>query len=139
MRRLWPYIYWVGAIACVVVGYHGLASKSAAHHETDWGFVAESFLVFALYPICVVALRRLLTGKDNLCRPSQFVKPTNSPLQFFRVMLVAFTFICLGGFAALPWATHEGFMLFWTNVAAVLGLFLAEQIIYKFYSKKIIP
>jgi hypothetical protein len=54
-------------------------------------------------------------------------------------MLVAFAFMCLGEFAALPRATHENFKGFWTTVAALLGVFLAEQFIYRYYSKKIIP
>jgi hypothetical protein len=139
MRRIWPSVYLVGAIACVVVGYHGLASKSAVHQETSWNFVAENFLIFFVYPIGIVALRRVFRGDDSLRRPSQFVKPTNNPLQLVRVMLVGFAAIGLGGSVALPWATPKSFMLFWTNFAGVLGLFLAEQIIYRVWSKKITP
>ena len=139
MKGIWPYIYCAGAVACAVIGYYGLVSKSAAHQKNDWYFVAETFLLFLLYPIAIVVLRRVLRGEDQLCKPSQFVKPTNGTLQFIRVLLVACMFICLGQFAALPRVTHRTFMEFWPSVAAVLGLFLAEQFIYRFYSRNIIP
>ena len=138
MKGIWPYIYWAGAIACAVVGYCGVALKFADYQPKDWNFVAETFLLSFLYPVATVVLRRA-RGKDNFCKPSQFVKTSNSPLQFIRVVLVAVTFICLGQFVALPLASHETFMEFWPNVAAVLGLFLAEQFIYRFYSRNIIP
>ena len=139
MRRFWPCVYFGGTIVCLAIGYHNIASKSLPHPQVNWNDIALSFLVFTLGPIGMVALRRVFRGEDTLQRPSQFAKPTNSSLQFIRVMLVALAAICLGGSAALPWAKPEIFMLFWANAATVLSLFLAEQIIYRIWSKKIIP
>ena len=139
MRRFWPYIYLVGAIACVFVGSLRPIYKSLVYQATNWKSVAETFLVFFVYPIAIVALRRVFRGNDSLLRPSQFVNPTNSPLQLIRVMLVGFSAICVGRIVSLLHATPEIFMVFWANVGAVLGLSLAEQIIYKVWAKKITP
>jgi hypothetical protein len=55
-----------------------------------------------------------------------------------RVLPVALAFNLLGACAALPMANHDVFMKLWVHAAAVLGLFLSEQLVYKLFSNKIV-
>jgi hypothetical protein len=139
MRRLWMFIYAIGAIFAVVGGYQGLAPARTANIDADWIFVVICFVLMCLFPLGAMAFSRL-NGVETFRRPSLDRQPLGwwrDTLQPLRVSLVGVALVFLGACVALPHADHRGVMLFWVNAAVAVGLFIGERLVYIIYRRRI--
>ena len=69
MRKIWPFIYLVGAVFHVIGGYRSLSPEQTAQTNADWIFVSITFVMTSLFPLGVMAYSRR-RGVEIFRKPS---------------------------------------------------------------------
>ena len=91
MRKIWPFIYLVGAVLCVIGGYGSLAPAQTAGTNADWIFITITLVTTSLFPLGAMAFSRL-RGVETFRRPSLVRHPLgwwSDTLQPLRVTLAS--------------------------------------------------
>ncbi|HEY2082656.1 MAG TPA: hypothetical protein VGI88_07700 [Verrucomicrobiae bacterium] len=136
MRKVWPFIYLIGAAFSFIGGYRSLAQERTVQTNADWILVTITFIMMCLFPLGAMAYSRRRWRVEVFRRPSLDRHPIGwwrDTLQPIRVSWVSMGLFCLGSCFALPKANNEGVMLFWFYAAGAVGMFLGERIVYKVY------
>jgi hypothetical protein len=140
MRRIWPIIYFVGAISAVYTGYSELQPNNTAKTNADWIFVTVSFVTMLALPMLSVAFARH-RGVEEFRRPSFTRSPLgwwSDTLQPIRLTLIGLLCSASGAAVALPNTNAQGVMLFWWLLSMSLGLLVGARIAYAWLGDRVI-
>ena len=138
MSKVWKFIYLAGAVLSVYGGFSSLSPELTVQTNSDWIFVAITFVTASLFPLGAMAYSRR-RGIETFLKPSLDRAPLGwwtDTLQPIRVSWVYMALFWLGSCFALPKTIHKGDMLFWFYTAIVSGLFIGERIVYIVYGKR---
>jgi len=137
--RLWTIVNLVLIASAVYGGFEAIQPRHHSNTNVDWTFIAISFVVTSIFPWGAM-LHSRSTGVTEWKRPSFNRNPLRwwkDPLQPLRITILGVCAYLLGGAAALPHTDEQGLMLFWWNVAILVGLSLGERFVYWWFRAQI--
>jgi hypothetical protein len=140
MRRIWPVVYFLGAISAVYTGYCELLPETTAKTNADWIFVSVSFVISTAAPSLSIAFARS-RGVERFRRPSLTRQPFawwSDTLQPIRLVVIGLLCSVVGAAFALKETDAQGVMLFYWFLGMAMGWLIGERIVYAWLRDRVI-